>query len=121
MRPAPAAHTDLTKFPQASAPAVPEIVPTENPSATDSVHTIPASELSPPSSSSPKPKSGRSTGGGDASACGATNVGVLLAVGAVLGFKAWGLYERGVLGWREIGVGVGILGGVGAVEAAVGR
>lgn len=42
-------------------------------------------------------------------------------MGAVLGFRAWGLYERGVLGWREFGVGVGILGGVGAVEAAVGR
>lgn len=75
----------------------------------------------PPSSSPSKPKSSKGSGGGGALGCGTANVGVLLAVGAVLGFKAWGLYERGVLGWREVGVGAGILGGIGAVEAAIGR
>lgn len=105
---------------QASAPAVPELVPTETPS--DSVHTVPPDFASPPPpDSTPRSKSRKGSGGGDALGCGAANVGVLLAVGAVLGFRAWGLYERGVLGWREIGIGAGILGGVGAVEAAVGR
>ncbi|CAI4213172.1 unnamed protein product [Parascedosporium putredinis] len=35
--------------------------------------------------------------------------------------KAWGLYERGQLGWKELGIGAGILGAVGAAELVIGR
>ncbi|KJK83144.1 hypothetical protein H634G_01273 [Metarhizium anisopliae BRIP 53293] len=38
-----------------------------------------------------------------------------------LGYRAWGLYEKGNLTWKNAGVGVGILAGVGAVEAVFGR
>lgn len=110
---------------KASAPAVPEIVPTE--AASDSVNISPAAS---PSHSPPRPRrrggeeegrGGGTRGSPGGYAPGLANVGVLVAVGAVLGFKAWGLYERGLLGWREVGIGAGIMGGVGAVEAVVTR
>jgi hypothetical protein len=50
-------------------------------------------------------------------------VGNLLAVVGVsvfLGYKAWGLYERGRLGWQQIGIGAGVLGAVGIVESFFG-
>ena len=38
-------------------------------------------------------------------------------LGLTLGYKAWGLYERGRLGWQQIGLGAGIVAGVAGVEA----
>ncbi|PKS06011.1 hypothetical protein jhhlp_007845 [Lomentospora prolificans] len=49
------------------------------------------------------------------------NLTFVVGVSAVLGFKAWGLYERGQLGWRELGIGAGILGAVGAAEVVIGQ
>ncbi|RDA92662.1 hypothetical protein CP533_3734 [Ophiocordyceps camponoti-saundersi (nom. inval.)] len=37
-----------------------------------------------------------------------------------LGYRAWGLYEKGALDWKAAGVGVGIIAAVGAVESVVG-
>ena len=37
-----------------------------------------------------------------------------------LGYKAWGLYERGRLGWKNVGLGLGILTAVGAIEGVFG-
>uniref|UniRef100_A0A0B7JSZ3 Mitochondrial outer membrane protein OM14 C-terminal domain-containing protein n=1 Tax=Bionectria ochroleuca TaxID=29856 RepID=A0A0B7JSZ3_BIOOC len=34
---------------------------------------------------------------------------------------AWGLYQRGSLSWKDIGIGAGVVAGVGAVESVVGR
>lgn len=47
-------------------------------------------------------------------------VGNFLAViglSGFLGYKAWGLYERGRLGWKHAGVGLGVLAAVGVVES----
>jgi len=45
------------------------------------------------------------------------NFAAVVGLGTYLGFKAWGLYERGRLGWKSVGLGVGILAAVGAVES----
>jgi len=50
---------------------------------------------------------------------GAIALGNLLAVVGIsgwLGFRAWGLYDKGRLGWKEVGLGLGILSAVGVVE-----
>ncbi|MBE3043464.1 hypothetical protein IMZ48_13010, partial [Candidatus Bathyarchaeota archaeon] len=77
---------------------MPELVNQETSS--DSVKISPSPSPAPPRRSRAKDVS---EGGGSACGCSpglAANLGVLVAVGAVLGFKAWGLYDRGVLGWR---------------------
>ncbi|KAG6253483.1 hypothetical protein E4U23_007649 [Claviceps purpurea] len=58
---------------------------------------------------------------GSASALAVTNLAAIIGVSSYLGYKAWGLYERGNLSWKTAGVGVGILAGVGAAEAVLGR
>ncbi|KAG5957503.1 hypothetical protein E4U58_005956 [Claviceps cyperi] len=58
---------------------------------------------------------------GSASALAVANLAAIIGVSSYLGYKAWGLYERGNLNWKTAGVGVGILAGVGAAEAALGR
>ncbi|KAG6060084.1 hypothetical protein E4U32_003639 [Claviceps aff. humidiphila group G2b] len=58
---------------------------------------------------------------GSASALAVTNLVAIIGVSSYLGYKAWGLYERGNLSWKTAGVGVGILAGVGAAEAVLGR
>ncbi|XDG09766.1 hypothetical protein ABKA04_009381 [Annulohypoxylon sp. FPYF3050] len=50
-----------------------------------------------------------------------SNLTAVIGLSAYLGYKAWGLYERGRLGWKPIGLGVGILGGVGLIEGVLGR
>ncbi|KAG5920389.1 hypothetical protein E4U42_006208 [Claviceps africana] len=50
-----------------------------------------------------------------------TNFAAVIGVSSYLGYKAWGLYERGQLNWEKAGVGIGILAGVGAAEAVFGR
>ncbi|TWU78488.1 hypothetical protein ED733_008960 [Metarhizium rileyi] len=58
---------------------------------------------------------------GSAGALVLTNVVAVIGVSSYLGYRAWGLYEKGNLTWKNAGVGVGILAGVGAVEAVFGR
>ncbi|KAK2606018.1 hypothetical protein QQS21_003536 [Conoideocrella luteorostrata] len=58
---------------------------------------------------------------GSAGALAITNLAAIIGVSSYLGYKAWGLYERGNLNWKSAGVGFGILAGVGAVEAVLGR
>ncbi|GAW24219.1 hypothetical protein ANO14919_138010 [Xylariales sp. No.14919] len=49
-----------------------------------------------------------------------TNLAAVVGVSAYLGYKALGLYERGRLTWKNVGVGAGVALGVGLVEAALG-
>jgi len=49
-----------------------------------------------------------------------TNMVGFLSVSAFLGYKAWGLYEKGRLGWKEVGIGMGIMSVVGVGEALFG-
>ncbi|KAL1843248.1 hypothetical protein VTJ49DRAFT_2579 [Mycothermus thermophilus] len=49
------------------------------------------------------------------------NAAAVVALSSWLGFRAWGLYDRGRLGLREAGVGLGILGVVGAFEGVLVR
>lgn len=51
----------------------------------------------------------------------ATNAAAIVGVSGFLGYKAWGLYEKGRLSWQAVGLGVGILAGVAAVEGVIGR
>ena len=44
-----------------------------------------------------------------------------MGVTSILGYKAWGLYEKNRLSWQNVGVGVGILAAVGVVESVLGR
>ncbi|KAK7398409.1 hypothetical protein QQX98_012227 [Neonectria punicea] len=55
-----------------------------------------------------------------ASAVVAANLASVVGVSAFLGYKAWGLYQRGSLNGKSVGLGVGILAGVAAVEAFIG-
>lgn len=58
---------------------------------------------------------------GSVGALALTNLAGVVGLSAFLGYKAWGLYDRGRLSWDNIGLGVGILAGVGAVETVLGR
>lgn len=57
---------------------------------------------------------------GAASGVALANLATFVGVGSYLGYKAWNLYERGNLDGKTVGVGVGILGAVGAAQAVVG-
>ncbi|KAG8157972.1 hypothetical protein KVR01_012244 [Diaporthe batatas] len=58
---------------------------------------------------------------GQAKGLAAANVALVVGLGAVLGYKAWGLHERGQFSWRTAGIGAGIVGVVGVVEGVFGR
>ena len=47
-------------------------------------------------------------------------VGVV-GLSSFLGYKAWGLYDKGRLGWNHVGIGAGIFAAVGIVEGVFGR
>ncbi|KAK3323231.1 hypothetical protein B0T19DRAFT_425443 [Cercophora scortea] len=47
----------------------------------------------------------------------AANFVAVLGLSGFLGFKAWGLYERGRLDMSAVGLGLGVLGAVGVVES----
>jgi cobalamin-dependent methionine synthase I len=49
------------------------------------------------------------------------NVAGIVGVSGFLGYRAWGLYEKSRLDLKHVGVGVGVLAAVGAVEALLGR
>lgn len=57
-----------------------------------------------------------SLGDSAATALFAGNLAVVMGLGAVMGYKAWGLYERRALGWKGVGLGLGLLGIVGLGE-----
>lgn len=58
---------------------------------------------------------------GSAGALGLANLAGVVGLSAFLGYRAWGLYDHGRLTWDKVGLGVGILAGVGAVETILGR
>lgn len=45
-----------------------------------------------------------------------TNFLAVVGLSGYLGYKAWGLYERGRFGWKHAGIGLGVLSVVGAFE-----
>lgn len=49
------------------------------------------------------------------------NLAAVVGLGAVLGYKAWGLHDRGALRWSHVGVGAAIVGAVGVVEGVFSR
>ncbi|KAK0390140.1 hypothetical protein NLU13_3713 [Sarocladium strictum] len=57
---------------------------------------------------------------GSAGALAIANVVGVIGLSSYLGYKGWGLYERGRLNWETVGLGVGILASVGAAEAVFG-
>lgn len=58
---------------------------------------------------------------GSVTAIALANVAGVVGVSGFLGYRAWGLYEKSRLDWKHVGVGVGLLAAVGAVEAVLGR
>lgn len=58
---------------------------------------------------------------GSAGALAIANLAGVIGLSSFLGYKAWGLYERGRLNWQSVGLGVGILAAVGAAEGVFGR
>jgi hypothetical protein len=54
--------------------------------------------------------------GGSGGALALANLLAVVGLSGWLGYRAWGLYDRGRLGWREAGIGLGVLGAVGVVE-----
>lgn len=58
---------------------------------------------------------------GSLTAIAIANVAGIVGVSGFLGYRAWGLYEKSRLDLKHLGVGVGLLAAVGAVEALLGR
>ncbi|KAF9880211.1 hypothetical protein CkaCkLH20_02165 [Colletotrichum karsti] len=58
---------------------------------------------------------------GSAGALAVSNLVGVVGLSAFLGYKAWGLYERGRLSWQSVGLGLGILGVVGLGEGILGN
>ncbi|POR31366.1 Uncharacterized protein TPAR_08425, partial [Tolypocladium paradoxum] len=56
----------------------------------------------------------------DASALALANVAAVIGISSWLGYRAWGLYEKGRLDWKTAGLGLGILAGVGVAESLLG-
>lgn len=54
--------------------------------------------------------------GGAGAAVSIANIVAVVGLSGFLGFKAWGLYDRGRLGWKEASLGLGVLSAVGVVE-----
>ncbi|KAI1077991.1 glycoside hydrolase family 13 protein [Whalleya microplaca] len=57
---------------------------------------------------------------GTSNAIAAANLAALVGVGSFFGYKAWGLYDHGRLGWKNVGLGVGVLAALGTVQGLVG-
>ncbi|TLD04076.1 hypothetical protein PgNI_11184 [Pyricularia grisea] len=58
---------------------------------------------------------------GAASALAVGNLAAVMGLGAVLGYKAWGLWERRALNAKVVGLGVGLVGLVGLGESIFAR
>ncbi|ORY59658.1 uncharacterized protein BCR38DRAFT_350912, partial [Pseudomassariella vexata] len=48
-----------------------------------------------------------------------SNFAALVGLSGFLSYKAYGLYERGRLGWKHAGIGLGVLGVVGVFEGTL--
>ncbi|KAM0326540.1 hypothetical protein ACHAQA_006409 [Verticillium albo-atrum] len=57
---------------------------------------------------------------GSAGALAIVNLAGVVGLSGFLGYRAWGLYERGRLSWQNVGLGLGIMGVVGVVEGIFG-
>ncbi|KAM0283982.1 hypothetical protein ACHAQH_002177 [Verticillium albo-atrum] len=57
---------------------------------------------------------------GSAGALAIVNLAGVVGLSVFLGYRAWGLYERGRLSWQNVGLGLGIMGVVGVVEGIFG-
>ncbi|KAH8199231.1 hypothetical protein TruAng_006571 [Truncatella angustata] len=57
---------------------------------------------------------------GESSALVISNLVGVIGLSGFLGYKAWDLHERGRLGWKNIGLGVGVLAAVGAIQGVFG-
>ncbi|KAL0944982.1 uncharacterized protein CTRU02_202869 [Colletotrichum truncatum] len=58
---------------------------------------------------------------GSAGALAISNLVGVVGLSAFLGYKAWGLFDRGRLTWQNVAVGVSILGAVGLGEGVIGN
>jgi len=58
---------------------------------------------------------------GSAGTLALVNLAGVMGVSGFLGYRAWGLYQKNRLDWQHVGVGVGVLAAVVAVEAVFGR
>lgn len=58
---------------------------------------------------------------GAASALVVANFLAVVGISGWLGFKAWNLYDRRQLDWKSAGVGLGVLGAIGAFEGVFSR
>ncbi|KAJ2902531.1 hypothetical protein MKZ38_000496 [Zalerion maritima] len=50
----------------------------------------------------------------------ASNLLAVVGISSFLGYKAWGLYEKGALSWKHVGIGAGVMGLVAAAETLLG-
>ncbi|RYO76142.1 hypothetical protein DL766_002760 [Monosporascus sp. MC13-8B] len=57
---------------------------------------------------------------GATNALAVTNIAAVIGLGSYLGYKGFGLYERGRLDWKSVSIGLGIVGAVGMVEGVLG-
>ncbi|KAI0127206.1 hypothetical protein BJ170DRAFT_624574 [Xylariales sp. AK1849] len=57
---------------------------------------------------------------GTSSALVISNLVGVIGLSGFLGYKAWDLHERGRLGWKNVGIGFGVLGLVGLAEGVLG-
>ncbi|KAK7744313.1 Oxidoreductase [Diatrype stigma] len=57
---------------------------------------------------------------GTTSALAVANIAAVVGFGSYLGYKGVGLYERGRLDWKSVGLGLGVVGVVGIVESFLG-
>ncbi|GKU03371.1 d-serine dehydratase [Fusarium langsethiae] len=58
---------------------------------------------------------------GEATGLTVANLATVVSLSAFLGYKGWGLYEKGRLDWKAVSYGVGILASAAAAQGAVGR
>lgn len=57
---------------------------------------------------------------GNAGALALVNLAAVIGLSSYMGYRAWGLYEKGSLDWKTAGAGFGVLAAVGAVESVIG-
>ena len=60
-------------------------------------------------------------GDGASTALVVSNLVGVVGLSGFLGYKAWDLHERGRLGWKNLGLGLGVMGVVGIAEGVLGR
>lgn len=60
-------------------------------------------------------------GSPNAQAAAAANVLCVVGISSFLGYKAWGLYEKGIFSWKHAGIGAGVMGLVAAAEVLAGK